>query len=83
MAFNRPEAERGYALSPGIYHERRREKASRPSSSASSQPDVLLLDEPTNHLDVDALEWLASFLGSSEGGGVGGGASGAIAADKA
>lgn len=45
------------------------------------KPDVLLLDEPTNHLDVDALEWLASFLGSTEGGG-GGGASGVIAADK-
>jgi ATPase subunit of ABC transporter with duplicated ATPase domains len=43
------------------------------------QPDVLLLDEPTNHLDVDALEWLAEFLGSRSGGGE---ASGAIAADK-
>lgn len=42
------------------------------------KPDVLLLDEPTNHLDVDALEWLAAFLGSTEGGG----GSQAAAADK-
>jgi ABC transport system ATP-binding/permease protein len=25
--------------------------------------DLLLLDEPTNHLDVEAIEWLAGFLG--------------------
>ena len=28
-----------------------------------ADPDVLLLDEPTNHLDVEAVAWLAEFLG--------------------
>ena len=27
--------------------------------------DVLVLDEPTNHLDVEAIGWLASYLGGS------------------
>ncbi len=28
--------------------------------------DVLLLDEPTNHLDIESIQWLESFLGSSD-----------------
>ena len=27
--------------------------------------DLLLLDEPTNHLDIEAISWLAGYLGSS------------------
>lgn len=30
-----------------------------------SSPDLLLLDEPTNHLDLDMIEWLESYLASS------------------
>lgn len=26
------------------------------------RPDVLLLDEPTNHLDIESIQWLESFL---------------------
>ncbi len=26
------------------------------------EPDILILDEPTNHLDLDMIEWLESFL---------------------
>jgi ATP-binding cassette subfamily F protein uup len=29
------------------------------------EPDLLLFDEPTNHLDVAAIEWLESYLSSS------------------
>lgn len=29
-------------------------------------PDFLILDEPTNHLDIDMIEWLESYLESSQ-----------------
>ncbi len=29
--------------------------------------DLLLLDEPTNHLDVEAIAWLAGYLGARDG----------------
>ncbi len=29
-------------------------------------PDFLILDEPTNHLDIDMIEWLESYLKSSQ-----------------
>ncbi|MTI40728.1 ABC-F family ATP-binding cassette domain-containing protein [Fulvivirga lutimaris] len=30
------------------------------------KPDLVILDEPTNHLDLEAIEWLESFLSSSQ-----------------
>ncbi len=30
-------------------------------------PELLLLDEPTNHLDVEAIAWLAGYLGGRRG----------------
>lgn len=30
------------------------------------EPDFLILDEPTNHLDIDMIEWLESYLESSQ-----------------
>lgn len=32
------------------------------------QPDLFILDEPTNHLDPTTVEWLESYLGSSNAG---------------
>lgn len=29
-------------------------------------PDLLLLDEPTNHLDIESIQWLESFLKTSQ-----------------
>ena len=29
--------------------------------------DLLLLDEPTNHLDIEAIGWLAGYLGGRGG----------------
>jgi len=34
------------------------------------EPNLLLLDEPTNHLDIAMLEWLESWLGRFNGGGL-------------
>lgn len=31
-----------------------------------AHPDLLLLDEPTNHLDIESIQWLESFLQSSQ-----------------
>ena len=30
------------------------------------RPDLLLLDEPTNHLDIESIQWLESFLKTSQ-----------------
>lgn len=30
------------------------------------EPDFLILDEPTNHLDIEMIEWLESYLKSSQ-----------------
>ena len=30
-----------------------------------SEPDFLILDEPTNHLDIEMIEWLESYLSTS------------------
>jgi ATP-binding cassette subfamily F protein uup len=32
-----------------------------------ADPDLLLLDEPTNHLDLEAIAWLAGWLGRRRG----------------
>lgn len=31
----------------------------------SAHPDLIILDEPTNHLDIEMIEWLESYLASS------------------
>lgn len=30
------------------------------------KPDLVIMDEPTNHLDLESIEWLESFLASSQ-----------------
>ncbi|MCG8576318.1 MAG: ABC-F family ATP-binding cassette domain-containing protein [Flavobacteriales bacterium] len=31
-----------------------------------NEPDIMILDEPTNHLDLDMIEWLESYLSSTQ-----------------
>src|SRR5690606_15069208 len=36
------------------------------AQALASAPDLLLLDEPTNHLDIASIEWIESFLLTSD-----------------